>query len=49
MDNELRLAEIGDEDFFDQLEEWEPDEDAEKRNDIAKSMKAVRKRRKKPR
>lgn len=48
MDDELRLAEIGDEDFFEQLEEWEPDEDAGTRSDIAESMKAVSRRRKKP-
>jgi DNA helicase HerA-like ATPase len=48
MDHELRLAEIGDEDFFEQLEEWEPDEDTGTRSEIAESMKAVKKRRKKP-
>jgi uncharacterized protein len=48
MDDELRLAEIGDEDFFDQLEQWEPDEDASTRSTIADSMKAVTKARKKP-
>lgn len=47
MDNELRLAEIGDEDFFEQLDEWEPDEDAATRSDIANSMAGVKKRRKK--
>jgi len=47
MDEELRLAEIGDEDFFDQLEDWEPDEDAPTRNKISGLMKAVRSRRKK--
>ena len=47
MDAELRLAEIGDEDFFDQLDEWEPDEDAGTRSDIASAMQGVKKRRKK--
>ncbi len=48
MDDELRLAEIGDEDFFEQLEEWGPDDDAPTRSEISDSMKAVTKRRKKP-
>ena len=48
MDHELRLAEIGDEDFFEQLEEWEPDPDAPTRDAMSESMKAVRQRRKKP-
>lgn len=48
MDHELRLAEIGDEDFFEQLEEWEPDEDTTTRSGIAESMNAVRRRRRKP-
>lgn len=47
MDHELRLAEIGDEDFFDQLEEWHPDGDADKRGAISESMNAVNQRRKK--
>ena len=47
MDTELRLAEIGDEDFFEQLGEWEPDEDAGTRDDIAASMQGVKKRRRK--
>jgi uncharacterized protein len=49
MDTELRLAEIGDEDFFDQLEEWEPDEDTATRSKISASMKDVRSLRKKRR
>lgn len=48
MDHELRLAEIGDEDFFEQLEEWEPDTDAPTRDAMSDSMKAVSQRRKKP-
>ena len=48
MDHELRLAEIGDEDFFEQLEEWEPDAHAPTRDAMAGSMKAVSHRRKKP-
>lgn len=47
MDTELRLAEIGDEDFFEQLGEWEPDEDAGTRDDIAASMQGVKKKRRK--
>ena len=50
MDDELRLAEIGDEDFFEQLEAWSPDEAAPVRQEIAESMERVgRARRKKKR
>jgi DNA helicase HerA-like ATPase len=47
MDDELRLAEIGDEDFFEQLESWSPDEAAPLRQEIAESMGRVRQARRK--
>lgn len=48
MDDDLRLAEIGDEDFFEQLGRWTPSEDEPTRDAMAKSMADVKKRRQKP-
>jgi len=41
MDRELMVADLGDEDFFEQMEEWEPDEDAGVRDQMKKSMQRV--------
>jgi DNA helicase HerA-like ATPase len=38
MDEDLLNSEIGDEDFFEQMEAWEPDVDAETRRQMAESM-----------
>ena len=40
-DEDLQLAEIGDEDFFDQVEAWSPHKSSKKRSDIQASMKKV--------
>lgn len=42
-DRDLQLAELGDEDFFDQVVGWTPDEHAETRNEIDDEMKIVAK------
>src|SRR5690606_10648925 len=44
-DEELQFAEIGDEDFFDQLEEWKPDEHASTRAEMGAAMKEAQERR----
>lgn len=41
MDRELMVADLGDEDFFEQMEEWEPDEDVEVRDQMRQSMQRV--------
>jgi DNA helicase HerA-like ATPase len=38
MDTELLRSEIGDEDFFEQVEDWEPDADTETRRQMEESM-----------
>lgn len=41
MDEELRLAEIGDEDFFEQAKDWKPDASSSTRDAMAESMRKV--------
>jgi DNA helicase HerA-like ATPase len=41
MDSELMVADLGDEDFFEQMEKWEPDGDTEARQEMKKSMQRV--------
>lgn len=41
MDTDLLAAEIGDEDFFEQAEAWQPDEDNEARQRVEASMRRV--------
>ncbi|HVW86587.1 MAG TPA: hypothetical protein VHB50_18005, partial [Bryobacteraceae bacterium] len=41
MDRELMIADLGDEDFFEQMEKWEPDADTGKRAAMAKSIARV--------
>jgi len=41
MDTELLASELGDEDFFDQLAEWEPDEDSDARQKMEGSIARV--------
>lgn len=48
-DRDLQLAELGDEDFFDQVAAWEPDEHTGTRNAIADDMKIASKGRAKKR
>jgi hypothetical protein len=45
MDEELKLAEIGDEDFFEQAAAWKPDAGTGARTDMAKSIQKVTKNR----
>jgi hypothetical protein len=46
-DRDLQLAEIGDEDFFDQVRAWKPDQHAKTRNDIAEKIEKVKTNRRK--
>jgi DNA helicase HerA-like ATPase len=47
MDHDLRMAEIGDEDFFEQAEAWEPDRKSSVRAGVIDSMSKVNRNRKK--
>jgi len=48
MDTELLASELGDEDFFEQAEAWQPDKDSATRDQIAESVERVNKNRRKP-
>ena len=48
MDSELLASELGDEDFFEQADAWQPDKDTGTRDQIAQSMQRVDKNRRKP-
>ena len=48
MDEELRVSELGDEDFFDQAEDWKPDASASTRQRMADSISNVTRSRRKP-
>lgn len=41
MDRELMIADLGDEDFFEQMEEWEPDADTDARTRMKTSIDRV--------
>jgi hypothetical protein len=47
MDEDLLVSEIGDEDFFEEVADWEPDEKSGVRTTIDKEMKQARATRKK--
>lgn len=48
MDHDLRMAEIGDEDFFEQAEDWKPDRKSSVRASVTASIAKVNRNRKKP-
>ena len=48
MDEDLRVSELGDEDFFDQAEDWRPDPSASTRQRMADSISNVTRSRRKP-
>ncbi len=48
MDDDLLATEIGDEDFFEQAEDWTPDAKASTRNQLKQSMEKVDRNRRKP-